>query len=734
MTEHVRQSLLEIDNRTYRLTFFSNMGANEKRELMLTLPALRSKILHTSASRKDSLPLLKLAVFGDERTAKGSLRHDANLKAITGIELDYDGRKMAFEQAVGILSAQQLRCLAYTTPNHTEEGPRWRVLLPTSTDLPPDRHGSLVARVNGLFEGAFARESFTLSQSYFFGQVDGKPAVQAEVIDGGFIDRREDLDSTAIGERGGERRSKARGFDKRSAIESITSGKEYHESTTGLLGKMAREGVPVEEAVERLRAIYESVPESRRDGRWQDRYDDIERCGEGIYSKEDQKVDPDVAALNENHALVLVGDKTVILKHDTSKEGLGITFFTTGAFQQWFCNRFVKRPWMQKAQPLGQYWLRHPQRRQYEGLVFAPGRSTPKHFNLWRGFATEPVEGDCSRFLEHLKDNVCGGREDLFNWVVGWFAEIVQHPDRKTGTSLVIRGKEGTGKTKVGEVFGSLFGEHYLAVSDPRYITGRFNSHMVSCLLLHAEEAFWAGDLAAEGKLKDLITGSEHLIEFKGKEPVRVRNYIRLFVTGNPDWIVPVSLQGRRFAVLEIGEQRMRDSAYFAAIDLEMERGGRAALLHYLLNLDLSQTDLRQIPKTAALLEQKIASLTHEQAWLLDVLMSGRLPYGCDLPGECPAPLLFDAYISHGSKTGVRRRSIETMVGKFLKRAVPDLSKRHGSYVSYHGKEEHGAIYQFPDLATCRKSFASLAQQDFDWPEPDDWLSPHAGQDDDTQF
>jgi Family of unknown function (DUF5906) len=64
--------------------------------------------------------------------------------------------------------------------------------------------------------------------------------------------------------------------------------------------------------------------------------------------------------------------------------------------------------------------------------------------------------------------------------------------------------------------------------SPTRYITGRFNSHLADCLLLHADEAFWAGDHAAEGKLKDLVTGHDHFIEYKGKEPVRVQNFVRL--------------------------------------------------------------------------------------------------------------------------------------------------------------------------------------------------------------
>ena len=131
---------------------------------------------------------------------------------------------------------------------------------------------------------------------------------------------------------------------------------------------------------------------------------------------------------------------------------------------------------------------------------------------------------------------------------------------------------------------------------------------------------FWAGDHAAEGKLKDLITGEHHFIEYKGKEPIRVRNYVRLFVTGNPDWLVPAGIEERRFAALDMGEARMQDTEYFAAIDAEMDNGGREALLEHLLRFDLSTVNLREIPKTAALLEQKMSSLSPEQGWWLDTL------------------------------------------------------------------------------------------------------------------
>ena len=272
------------------------------------------------------------------------------------------------------------------------------------------------------------------------------------------------------------------------------------------------------------------------------------------------------------------------------------------------------------------------------------------------------------------------GDEATFLWIVGWWAQIVQQPSVKMETALVLRGQLGTGKTKIGQVMGSLIGDHYLLVASPRYITGQFNSHMASLLVLHADEAFWAGDKKSDGTLKDLVTGDHHMLEYKNVDPIRIKNYIRLFVTGNPDWMVPAGFKERRWAVFDMGEDHMQDHAYFAAIDHEMNNGGREALLHYLLNFDLSQVDLRTIPKTAALLDQQIESMTPEQAWWFDTLMSGVLPprpHGINEPRVCLKDDLFERYVRHAQIQGVSHRSIETKLGMFLREQLGRDAEEH---------------------------------------------------------
>lgn len=443
-----------------------------------------------------------------------------------------------------------------------------------------------------------------------------------------------------------------------------------------------------------------------------------------------------VKDLNDIFALVIVGDKAVVMNTSTDQ----LNFWSVSTFEIYHANRRKVTLKDGKKIAVSRYWLQSRNRRTYDGLIFSPEREVPGFYNLWRGFAVEPKRGDCSKFLAHIHDNVCSGDDKLYNWVVGWFADVVQHPDKKTGSSLVLRGKQGTGKTIVGKIFGSLLGDHYMPVSDPRLITGRFNAHLTACLLLHADEGFWAGERAAEGKLKDLITGDFHNIEFKGKEVIRVRNYLRLLVTGNPGWMVPAALEERRFAVIDVGEGKIQDHAYFAAIEAEANNGGREALLDYLLKFDLKNVELREIPPTDALLDQKISSLSPEASWWFDVLSAGELPGGCQEKGHCPTWVLFNRYIRHASRQGARRRSIEVQVGSFLKEHVKNLQKlerRTYEIQTRYGKEtQEGRIYKFPSLAECRAEFAEKLKQEITWDDPDreDWATAKLNVNEDGEF
>jgi RecA-family ATPase len=274
------------------VTFFSDYAAVSKDEGSYTFEALADCIRTATATEKKRLPWLKLARFGDIRTDKNSLRHDGNVLALGGLEADYDRELMPLDEAVEILTKAGVQAIIYTTPSHSDAKPRWRVLCPFSSEYPPDNRDRFMGRLNGLFRGMFSGESWTLSQSYYFGSVQSNPAHQVELIDGTPIDEMDELDEIWIGKPKTETRQGTDGkprtgpMDEAALLAEITNGSSYHAAAVRLLGRWAVREVPLMDARAKLIAAFEGVFPPDRDARWKARRADVDRCLEDIYGKE----------------------------------------------------------------------------------------------------------------------------------------------------------------------------------------------------------------------------------------------------------------------------------------------------------------------------------------------------------------------------------------------------------------------------------------------------------------
>jgi len=179
-------------DRPLTVTFFKNYAAAEKQEMNISMRRLLERVTTTTRNQKDKLPWLKLARFGDQRSDKNSLRNNGNVLGISGVEGDYDHEITTVDEACEIVRSAGIAAMIYTSPSHNEDAPRWRVLCPLSRDYGPAEREQFMARLNGIFLGALAGESFTLSQSYYFGSVKQSPSHRAELIDGDYLDARAD--------------------------------------------------------------------------------------------------------------------------------------------------------------------------------------------------------------------------------------------------------------------------------------------------------------------------------------------------------------------------------------------------------------------------------------------------------------------------------------------------------------------------------------------------------------
>jgi hypothetical protein len=324
-------------------------------------------------------------------------------------------------------------------------------------------------------------------------------------------------------------------------------------------------------------------------------------------------VDLDLKAMNENYAVVRIGGKTRVVSFEGSETHRGSTvpvFSTIPDFRA-FHDRVKKQVGTGaelKHIGLGTWWINHSERTQYDGIVYAPEADPKGKLNLWKGFVCEPKEGSCDLYLQHVRENICGGHEEYFHYLIGWMAYAVQYPGKQGEVAVVLRGREGTGKGMFAHYFGTLFGPHFVHVSHASHLTGHFNAHLQYCSVLFADEAFFAGDRSHESVLKALITEPRIVIEPKGLDAFQAKNCISLIMASNSEWVVPAGADARRYFVLDVSDAQIQNEEYFAAIQKEADNGGREALLYYLQDVDLSQFKLRSVPGTAALADQKMRS------------------------------------------------------------------------------------------------------------------------------
>jgi hypothetical protein len=417
--------------------------------------------------------------------------------------------------------------------------------------------------------------------------------------------------------------------------------------------------------------------------------------------------------LNSEYAFVLAGGGHHILRERTQDGKFHLDHLNELSFHKKFAAQTMMIEG--EAKPITTLWMKSPMRRSYDGFCFRPGKPTPEgYYNLFRGFAVEPAPQGADlhpavrAFLGHARENVCHGDPLLFDWLMGYFSHLFQKPWEKPLVSLVFRGGKGTGKTSLVERVGYLLGSHFLLTANRRYLVGNFNGHLENLLLFTLEEAFWSGDKQAEGTLKDLITGSHHVIEHKGKEPYTVENCTRIVIIGNEDWLVPATQDERRFAVFDVGNGRKQDGSFFQSMREGMEQGGYRSLLRYFLDFDLSTVNVNEAPKTKGLLDQKLRSLEPFHQWWLERLTESSPE---EWKTEVAKAEIRDGFLHYLRTRQIRTRvPDERAVGKQLLQCCSSTKptrKREGVERVY--------VYTFPPLEQARKEWEAFIGHPVEW-------------------
>jgi Family of unknown function (DUF5906) len=355
--------------------------------------------------------------------------------------------------------------------------------------------------------------------------------------------------------------------------------------------------------------------------------------------------------MNKYHAYVIDGGRAKVFR-EVNKY---IQSIEISAFQGWCANKSVPITTTDsegkietKELRLYDYWFRHRDRFEYSGVGFDPSKEFDRNdrsndiYDMWRYWETigkkpDTLEEVCAvkDVLRFIYEIICNKSMSHFYWVLSWIADLIQNPADPKGVALVLIGPKGIGKSFFGEMICSLVGDRYsFTTANKDDIFGDFNGHSSNIMFMVYEEAVWAQNRQIEAILKVFINGKRRASQAKYHDTKMANNYIRSLLLANPGWAVPISLDERRYMILNPSLDRMKDLKYFGGLKARLDAGGLEALMYFFEHYRIGRggIDIRNAPKTVGFYDQQRESLEPFESWLLEEFLWTGVVRCCALP------------------------------------------------------------------------------------------------------
>jgi hypothetical protein len=266
-------------------------------------------------------------------------------------------------------------------------------------------------------------------------------------------------------------------------------------------------------------------------------------------------------------------------------------------------------------------WNKDPNKVEYENMDFLPPPLTcpSTTYNMWSGFNVKETKGGTIKPFLELMELVEGGK-DYMTW---YLADLVQNPGRLPEVGIVLRGLEGTGKNTITETIARLIGnDHYFSTTDPAMdVFCRFSEARYRKLCINFDEAEAKKMFSQNENIKGLITSPFMTYEQKGLTPIRVRSFARIITTTNNYAPLKISMTDRRLAVFQMREKFVGNKEHWDSYYTWLNKPENIwCLYEYLMKVDLSKVNLKNIPDTVARNEIQQSCLPLEIKWLAELI------------------------------------------------------------------------------------------------------------------
>ena len=283
--------------------------------------------------------------------------------------------------------------------------------------------------------------------------------------------------------------------------------------------------------------------------------------------------------------------------------------------------------------PILRFWLDQNGIRVRSSVEFEPDPKASRdktHLNMYTGLCIgqdQAVEGDVSAFINHTREIIANGNEEIAEYLLNWVAHLVQKPGVKTKTAPVLIGGCGAGKSLWVSKFARVLGDSYF-IHSTKPVTGEFQqAKSITNLLTFVDEASFGGDKREASVLKGLLTESTRQHNVKHVNPIEVANKSCYIFASNSWKPVFVEKDDRRFLVCDVNNRFAGPATEASKTYFQQLAGLDArAIAFFLYKRDIATFDPAVIPNNSPFMKaQRKSGLDSVELFCCEVAETGNL-------------------------------------------------------------------------------------------------------------
>lgn len=373
-------------------------------------------------------------------------------------------------------------------------------------------------------------------------------------------------------------------------------------------------------------------------------------------------------------------------------------------------------------------WMKSPMRRYLDRFCFDPDlphgfitNGIHVRYNVWEGLSPiviqdeEKAEEGLAAILFHLREVLCRGNDELYDYVLQWLASKVQNPSKKSTVALVFSGMEGAGKSVFWEkVCKAIFGRHGFVLPDAKMLTHQFaGQYMNNRVFLVVNETNF-NDKRDANLVKNMLTCDTIKTEKKFQNMQVSKAHFNMVMTSN-NFLKSFPVEpgtNRRYLSIQADGSRANRGDYFDGLLQALNGDGVQAFHRFLLTVPIT-IDLRLPPHT----EEKSDAVAHQFSAFEDFWM------GClnNHTHENATGMIVDPGHRYWATEGCNIQNLwklfqikypkmdwtEVSFQNELKSVLPPIENQNGVDLGT-ALNSHEKIFTMPRWKACNDHFAVL--------------------------